>query len=550
MKQARDELWMEAKQRGSGRPEGHQADETLAQHPLLQLQHAAGNQAVSRLVASEDHSQPDRGTGHSEDGLVAQRAPAFPTKLTGDALEQEADHVAGQVVGPARLGNQPPTISSNASQSTETSSRGNDSVQAGLETQLGIEHGSVRVHTDERAHLAAHLLHARAFTVGNDVVFARNEYSTSTGEGQRLLAHELVHVAQQRQNPAAGKTPMRDVKVPAAKELEWEVATLRMRLAQIIEQETKRGRSIAERGTIERRIALLESVAGEPDPNRQKIIYLRARIRQLRDDIKVTPPSSAKETVARDIQEHERDLAKALEANVARIEKEILSLYEIGLSPEISKQIRIAESELLDNEAELKILRRIFTPEKASSVAQIYKKQVRPDMSGHCMGAVYKGIEAIHSPAASAETEAQVRKDSRKILKETKIDTNNVDRIMETLRQHSRAGEKVLVKYNRRRAVWEPSAEKTLLGLVSIDYPGWYFFGLSVSGAYHSVILAVDNSEGSPRIYWMDQFSKGFTNEVTGKLDKKMKEFVPSYGYEDSAFWPLIPSEGAVVEIK
>jgi hypothetical protein len=53
---------------------------------------------------------------------------------------------------------------------------------------------------------------ADAFTVGNDVFFARGMYDPSTATGQRLLAHELVHVRQQRRG--AGNTIQRELATP------------------------------------------------------------------------------------------------------------------------------------------------------------------------------------------------------------------------------------------------------------------------------------------------------------------------------------------------
>jgi hypothetical protein len=41
-------------------------------------------------------------------------------------------------------------------------------------------------------------LGTHAFTAGRDIVFGEGEYSPNTAEGQRLLAHELVHVGQQQ----------------------------------------------------------------------------------------------------------------------------------------------------------------------------------------------------------------------------------------------------------------------------------------------------------------------------------------------------------------
>jgi hypothetical protein len=41
-------------------------------------------------------------------------------------------------------------------------------------------------------------VNALAYTVGRDVVFGAGQYMPETGEGRRLLAHELTHVVQQK----------------------------------------------------------------------------------------------------------------------------------------------------------------------------------------------------------------------------------------------------------------------------------------------------------------------------------------------------------------
>lgn len=56
----------------------------------------------------------------------------------------------------------------------------------------------VRVHTDARAGASADAIGAAAYTYKNDVVFAAGRYVLGTKAGHNLLAHELVHVAQQR----------------------------------------------------------------------------------------------------------------------------------------------------------------------------------------------------------------------------------------------------------------------------------------------------------------------------------------------------------------
>ena len=56
--------------------------------------------------------------------------------------------------------------------------------------------GAVRVHDGPAADRAARGVGARAFALGQDVVFARGEYQPTSERGRRLLAHELAHVAQ------------------------------------------------------------------------------------------------------------------------------------------------------------------------------------------------------------------------------------------------------------------------------------------------------------------------------------------------------------------
>jgi Domain of unknown function (DUF4157) len=66
-----------------------------------------------------------------------------------------------------------------------------------MESRFGHDFSQVRVHTDERAVESTQAVNARAYTVGQDVVFGQGEYAPETMEGEKLLAHELTHVVQQ-----------------------------------------------------------------------------------------------------------------------------------------------------------------------------------------------------------------------------------------------------------------------------------------------------------------------------------------------------------------
>jgi hypothetical protein len=69
---------------------------------------------------------------------------------------------------------------------------------------LGDDLGDVRVHDGPDADALARSVQARAFAVGSDVFFAEGEHRPGTAAGDRLLAHELTHVVQQRGAPAEG----------------------------------------------------------------------------------------------------------------------------------------------------------------------------------------------------------------------------------------------------------------------------------------------------------------------------------------------------------
>lgn len=73
-----------------------------------------------------------------------------------------------------------------------------------FEPRFGEDFGAVRLHTGPGAAGAANDLQARAFTLGDRIAFAPGEYDPGTQRGRHLLAHELAHVAQQRQGARAG----------------------------------------------------------------------------------------------------------------------------------------------------------------------------------------------------------------------------------------------------------------------------------------------------------------------------------------------------------
>jgi hypothetical protein len=87
---------------------------------------------------------------------------------------------------------------------TRGSGAGLDSgVRNRLEGDLGPL-GDVTVHTDDTADQLNRSVSARAFATGTDVYFAKGEYSPGSSDGDRLIAHELAHVVQQRGAASSG----------------------------------------------------------------------------------------------------------------------------------------------------------------------------------------------------------------------------------------------------------------------------------------------------------------------------------------------------------
>lgn len=581
-------------------------------HPILQLQRTIGNQAVQRLfksgilqaklkigqpndiyeqeadrVADQVMQMPEpENSGVSGQPSVVKKKDEYvqtkPTSLSGCSSckeeeliqpkylpfkitplvqrQPEEEEILQTKEASEEASDQTPEVSPNLESQIKSLRGGGqplpESVRTFFEPRFGYDFSGVSIHTDARAAESARAVNAQAFTVGRDVVLGAGEYAPEGSEGRRLLAHELTHMVQQnyRLGPAVPLTLMRKADVPSPEELEREISELRLRLAALREEEAADKKTLLEAAKTEEMLAWREALAGEIDPIRQKIIFHRARLRELREQIIAAPPSSERELIAREIRANEVELANAMEEKIIRLQIDIIDLSErlhaLAISdPILEATIASKEVEIIENEAELKILKRIFSSGTAAAVEEKYKKKVKPLPGGGCMTAVYKGLEALYTAEVSAAIKIEVKTEAAKILKKTGEDTNHVDRIMETVRAHSMAGEKVTVKYNSKKGTWVPSLEKTVLDMIRPEFLGWYFFGLSVSGGYHSVILAVDNSEGgAPQIYWMDQYAKGFTKNVTGKLDKELKDWEPSYGYADTRVWPLIPTPEAVVE--
>ncbi|MEZ5610972.1 MAG: DUF4157 domain-containing protein [Rhodocyclaceae bacterium] len=142
----------------------------------------------------------------------------------GDAGERQAEHIAEAVMAPGGCTACTPAVpcascAGEIQRSAEGAAPGTASMpglgagkpldgasRAFFEPRFGRDLGAVRVHDGARDGMIARSLAARAFTLGNDIVFAPGRHEPGTDSGRHLMAHELAHVVS---GSSAGNTVAR-----------------------------------------------------------------------------------------------------------------------------------------------------------------------------------------------------------------------------------------------------------------------------------------------------------------------------------------------------
>ena len=153
-----------------------------------------------RIRAPDPQPEPER----EERAPMAQLAAdvgnqAFSSTLGRSPLAREAEQGAG--ISPDG------TVHADVQSAIDTTRGGGTSLDPGVAERMSGSLGDlsdVRVHTDETADNLNRSVSARAFATGTDVYFAGGEYNPGTAEGDKLIAHELAHVVQQRGASASG----------------------------------------------------------------------------------------------------------------------------------------------------------------------------------------------------------------------------------------------------------------------------------------------------------------------------------------------------------
>ena len=153
--------------------------------------------------------QPLRDHEREPDPAGRTRAPEAPEP---DSLERLASNVGNRAfatlaregAGILPDGRAHPDVEAAIARGRGSGAPLDGGVRGRLGPSLGDDLADVRVHADDHSDALARSVSARAFTTGSDLYFAKGEYAPGSGEGDRLLAHELTHVVQQRGAPTGG----------------------------------------------------------------------------------------------------------------------------------------------------------------------------------------------------------------------------------------------------------------------------------------------------------------------------------------------------------
>lgn len=192
------------------------SERTIAAQPVAaSALNASRNVLLQRQCACGTHT-----VGGGECAECSKKKSGMQRKLaigsSSDPLELEADRVADRVmavpehanisVAPLRIQRYVGSVEDAAGAAPASVDRvlavAGRPLEPALRHDMGQRFGhdfsKVRVHSSTDAEQSARDVNAKAYTVGNNIVFGAGQFAPGTQEGRRLIAHELTHVVQQQ----------------------------------------------------------------------------------------------------------------------------------------------------------------------------------------------------------------------------------------------------------------------------------------------------------------------------------------------------------------
>lgn len=152
------------------------------ERPLVALQSQVGNAGLSRLL---------------------HREAAAPTPTGGlEDDDEKKKMMQAKHDGTPEVGLEGGAVSGGLASRIDAARGGGSGLPGGvrsnMESAFGTSLADVRLHTGSESDSLNQAVTAKAFTTGNDIFVRGDAYRPNSPDGDRLLAHELTHVVQQR----------------------------------------------------------------------------------------------------------------------------------------------------------------------------------------------------------------------------------------------------------------------------------------------------------------------------------------------------------------
>jgi Domain of unknown function (DUF4157) len=198
---------------------------------FMPLQSTMGNAAIARMLQREEAPEeeevmakhdPSMATSvqreaateelPEEEEVMAKHDPAMASTLQREEAPEEeevmAKHDSLQREGAPEVGLAGGGVSDGLAGRIDSMRGGgsplDDTTKSTMEDALGTSMAGVRVHVGSESDSLNHAITAKAFTTGNDVFVRSDQWAPGSTSTQRLMAHELTHVAQQRSGVGGG----------------------------------------------------------------------------------------------------------------------------------------------------------------------------------------------------------------------------------------------------------------------------------------------------------------------------------------------------------
>lgn len=162
-----------------------------AQTAILQRRCACGQHTIAGAECQEC------GKKRLQRSALSRPEPAQAPSVVNDVLRSPGRPLdpTTRALMETRLSFEPPARSADGAE--HQAERAAQALDAPRHNGFAHDFARVRVHTDGRAAESARAVNAKAYTVGQEIVFGEGYYSPATVRGQHLIAHELTHVIQQ-----------------------------------------------------------------------------------------------------------------------------------------------------------------------------------------------------------------------------------------------------------------------------------------------------------------------------------------------------------------